>query len=255
MPFSVEGLERNISETRRLVMISQLRSTAHAWLFFTDDVRESALREKCLAWLSAPERAGWKSLATQSARRDYLAAHALCRATLSRYTSVDPARWRFGTGPHGKPTIVGPSGFEALSFNLSHADGLVVCLVSCAGDVGVDVENTSHAVDVEQVARHFLSRAEQARLARLPAARRTSRFFKQWVLREAYLKGTGKGIGTAPERFTIKFTENGRPLAVGGWRLFLHRPSPKYVAAAAVRARKAARIQVQWFQTRLSSPS
>lgn len=115
--------------------------------------------------------------------------------------------------------------------------------------MGVDAEETSRVVDVAQVARHFLSRREQARLEDLPAHQRVERFFEQWVLREAYLKGIGKGIAAAPERFTLKFGENGEPLPIGNWQFFLRWPGEKYVAAAAIRPRRgAAPVSVRWLK-------
>jgi 4'-phosphopantetheinyl transferase len=126
----------------------------------------------------------------------------------------------------------------------------VICLVSRAGEVGVDAEETSRAVNVAQVARHFLSHREQTSLEKLPANESVARFFEQWVLKEAYLKGTGKGIVTAQERFTIKFGDNGQPLPIGSWQLFLHRPSARYIAAAAVRQRRGATpVSVCWLES------
>lgn len=159
----------------------------------------------------------------------------LVPAVLTRYTGVDLAAWRFGRGPHGKPKIMGPARFKSLRYNVSHTRGLVLCAVSLAGDIGVDVENTTRRVDVEQFARHFFSRSEQERLAALPERRRTARFFEQWVLREAYLKGTGKGLAAASERFTVKVDRYNRPRPPGNWHLYLRRPSTNHVAAVAVR--------------------
>ena len=202
-----------------------------------------------MSWLSTQERAHYDSLRTQRLRHDYLAARALCRATLSRYTGVAPSAWTFGTGASGKPKVVRPAEFKSLRFNLAHTDGLAICLVSRAGAVGVDAEFASRKVNVPQMARHFLPAREQEILKNLPARQRKARFFDQWVLREAYFKGIGKGIATAPERFTIRIGENGEPLPVGSWQLFLHRPSPNHVAAVAVRGQRGeGKVSVRWLK-------
>jgi 4'-phosphopantetheinyl transferase len=228
----------------------ELRTTAHAWQFSTDEIAPRLLRQRCFPWLSIQERAHWKKFKTEKSRHEYLAARALCRVTLSWYTGIGPPNWSFGRSSNGKPTIVGPAEFKSLRFNLAHTNGLVICLVSRAGEVGVDTEETSRAVNVAQVARHFLSRQEQRRLEKLPEHECIARFFEQWVLREAYLKGTGKGIVAAAERFTIKFGDNGQPLPIGSWQLSLHRPSARYVAAAAVRQRRgAAPVSVRWLKS------
>ena len=64
-----------------------------------------------------------------------------------------PLDWRFDTGPHGKPALAPGVSPRPLSFNLSHARGLVACAVAePAGhvDVGLDVE----LVTRRRLARH-----------------------------------------------------------------------------------------------------
>ncbi|HEY5095891.1 MAG TPA: 4'-phosphopantetheinyl transferase superfamily protein [Candidatus Eremiobacteraceae bacterium] len=224
-----------------------LLATAVAWQLRPDEISPSGLQEGCSSWLSGDERSHWEKLQTERLRHEYIAARALCRATLSRYTGVDPSDWRFGRNMYGKPKITRPAEFTSLRFNLAHTAGLVVCLVSRAGDVGVDAEDTSRIVDVDQMARHFLAVRARSFLESVPTDRRNERFYEQWVLKEAYLKGIGKGIASAPERSTISFGENDQPMPIGSWTLFLHRPSARHVAAAAVRQRpESAPVTVNW---------
>jgi len=171
--------------------------------------------------------------------------------TLSRYSSVDPADWKFTTGPNGKPKIAGPSGFSSLRFNLTHTDGLIICLVSRAGEVGIDAEETSRAVDIAQVTKHFFSKTERTSLEQLPSKRRALRFFQQWVLKEAYLKGKGQGLMREPSRFTIEIDAEGSPISKGSWQLSIHRPGPHHVAAMAIRPRRGiGSVPVKWFTSR-----
>lgn len=226
-----------------------LRTTADAWQLWPENISRDALQARCFSWLSIEERAHCESFQTERSRHDFLATRALCRATLSRYTEVDPSHWTFGANVHGKPEIIAPEEFKSLRFNLAHTDRLVICMVSRVGEIGVDVEETARVVDVAQLARHFLSRREQEYLAGLSANRRTDRFFEQWVLKEAYLKGIGTGIASAPERLTINLDENGQPLPIGSWRFFTYRPSETHVAAAAVQQRLgAAQVTVKWLK-------
>jgi 4'-phosphopantetheinyl transferase len=224
-----------------------LLTAAHAWQFFPNELRTPALRDRWLSRLPADERAQYQRIRTEQLREGYLAARVLCRTTLSRYAGVDPSEWRFGVGLRGKPTLVEPADFKSLRFNLTHTNNLVICLVTRAGEVGVDAEETSRAVDARLVARHFLSRREQARLARLPSDERAVRFFEQWVLREAYVKATGKGLAYSPERFSIEQAESGQPIAIGNCQFSLHRPTPNHVAAAAVLRRECeAAVSIDW---------
>lgn len=174
-----------------------------------------------------------------------MAARALCRAALSRYAGVAPEDWRFRTNAYGKPSIDAPAAFRSLRFNLTHTRGLVVCLVSRAGEVGVDAEDVARPVDVESIARCVFSATEHMRLARLPARRRIARFFEQWVLHEAYCKGIGTGLAEAAEPVRIAWRK--RHGTAGEWQFSLYRPSADHVAAAAVRRGPgAANVPIRW---------
>lgn len=227
----------------------ELLTAADAWQLRRSGFASGALHERYLSWLSPDERARYERFRTEQLRRDYLSARVLCRSTLSRYASVHPSEWKFASGMHGKPRIAAPDGFDSLHFNLTHTRDLVICLVSRAGEVGVDAEKTSLNVDGELIVRHFFSRSERARFTRLPLQERAAWLFAQWVLKEAYLKGTGKGLD-APERVTVEWGRDGQPLAIGSWQLSLHYPSPHHVAAAAVaRQHGASPIAIHWLET------
>jgi 4'-phosphopantetheinyl transferase len=223
-----------------------LRASGHARLLNPDDLSSEALRRQSLSWLSTQEVVRWKAFATERLRHGYLASVALCRATLSHYACVDPARWLFTTNAHGKPRIDEPKEFASLRFSLTYTDGLSICFVSRVGEVGVDAERINTSRDIARIARHFLSPVERQRLARVAPSKRLKLLFEQWVLKEAYLKGTGTGITGAPHRLTIRFDDDGNPIAPGNWRLFLHRPDKNHVAAAAVRSTGQADLNVRW---------
>jgi len=201
-----------------------------------------------LGWLSPDELGHLGRLKNEALRREYVATRVLCRAALSRYAEVDPADWRFRAGKHGKPRIAGPKGFTSLRFNLTHTKGLVICLVTRAGEVGVDAEETSRQVEIDSVAKHFFSKIERASLAKLPRTRRKLRFFELWVLKEAYLKGRGDGLLREPDQFTVEIGDDRRALPLGNWQLTLHRPSRRHVAAAAVRSEKA--VPIKWIDAK-----
>lgn len=221
---------------------------AHAWQVRPEDLAAGMPRVRGLSWLSPDERARYEQFPTQRQQHDYLTARVLCRATLSRYATVHPSEWKFEKGAYGKPRIAAPVGFESLHFNLTHAEGLMICLVSRAGEVGIDAEKTSSNIDDALIARHFFSPPEQARFGNLPVHQRPAWVFAQWVVKEAYLKGTGRGLDT-PERVTVEWGEDGQPVAIGSWQFFLYHPSPHHVAAAAVRPRGAFAASSPWLKT------
>lgn len=187
-------------------MWNRLRREAHAWLLWTKDT-------------NAPPPA-----------------RALCRVVLSQYAGINPADWKFAAGAAGKPRIAAPKKFASLKFNLTHTAGLAICIVTRAGEVGVDAENISREIDFASVARHFFSTAEQAQLAKLPASRRQFRFFQLWVMKEAYLKA--RGIGLLNERAF-------RHAPAGKWKIVTRKFGPHHVAASAV---KNSSIKIKWLR-------
>jgi len=223
-----------------------LLTAAHVWHLAPDSLTAEVLQRWRLVWFDGAELAQLDRLSSERLRNARLAARGLLRVVLSHYTGIEPGAWMFVAGVQGKPGIAGPAGFESLQFNLTHTEALVVCAVSRTGEVGVDAEETSRAVDIDQVARHFFSLAEQKRLAELPNERRTAFFFEQWVLKEAYLKGLGTGLAQSPEDFTIGRSDDGQPLNCGIWQLALARPTPRHVAAVAIHPRGNEPIRVEW---------
>lgn len=225
---------------------NDLLTAAHVWKLRPNNAFGEGMLSRYFSWLSADERACEERFQTEALRRSYVAARILCRAVLSRYVRIDPRNWRFDIGLNGKPKIVEPAKFRSLQFNISHTEGLIVCGVSRAGDIGVDVEKISRTIDIPQVARYFLSSREQLRLAALRPHARTRRFFELWVLKEAYLKGTGRGLAEAAERLTIELDDNGEPATLKNWNFSLHWIGSTHVAAAAVRYRKFG-VSIHWF--------
>lgn len=223
-----------------------LLTAVHAWQLRPHKLGGSELRKRWLFCLSAAERSLYSRFQTEELRSNYFATRFLCRMTLSRYANAAPTAWRFSRNPQGKPMIVAPPSFVSLSFNVAHTEEMIICAVTRAGQVGVDVEDTRRPVDVSLIARHFFSRGEQTRLAGLPRPERTARFFEQWVRKEAYVKATGLGLAESPERLTVA-QDHARPSPFGHCQLSLHRPDSNHMAAVAVVSRGLARtIGFEW---------
>nr|AFB69925.1 4'-phosphopantetheinyltransferase 7N [uncultured bacterium] len=147
------------------------------------------------ACLSADEEARAAQFAFADDRRDFIAAHALLRQTLSAHAPRDPSAWTFSQGPYGKPVLAdGSDERTALTFNLSHTRGLVACVVSRNVDVGIDVERTSQSADALDVARDRFSSREVRSLEECDHAARSARFTELWTLKEAYAKAKGTGV-------------------------------------------------------------
>jgi 4'-phosphopantetheinyl transferase len=230
---------------------------AHVWLARPDAMYQPGRRERHLAVLSARERERLQRLRRDRARREFLAAHALARITLSRYAPVAPAAWTFFSGEHGKPEVGGSAAGERLRFNLSHSGGLVVCAVIRELDIGVDVECTTRRRRHEEIAERFFGAAEVEALRALPAQERKARFLEIWTLKEAYLKAGGSGITIPLRSFQFHLSESAPPRISfdparlrddpAAWQFSLHRPTPIHTLALAIRDPDGGGIGVRLF--------
>ncbi len=90
-----------------------------------------------------------------------------------------------------------------LHFNVSHTDECALIAVSTTAELGVDVEKIRPEIVTRNLAAEIFCPAELSSLFALPAARVPEAFFKGWCGKEAYLKGTGKGLMLAPRDFEV----------------------------------------------------
>ena len=180
---------------------------------------------------------------------------ALVRLTLSRYCGVPPARWRFRTNPHGRPEIASPA--SRLRFNVSHTEGLVVCLVSRGRELGVDAESLRRERHWLDLAERFFAPAEARALREVPAARRALRFLEYWTLKESYVKARGRGLTLplssfwfdlpAPAGIRVRFTPAVDDDAAR-WQFSLDRVGAGHVVATAVDRAGASRVRIRYYE-------
>jgi 4'-phosphopantetheinyl transferase len=208
------------------------------WFRATDALDEAAIAA-AVSVLSDEERAQYRRFQFARDARDYAAAHALLRRTLSLTGGQPPAEWQFAKTPAGKPLLIGENADRA-SFSLSHTRGMVTCVVTHGAEVGVDVECVDRAVDAGAIAERFFTPAEADRLMDLSGDARRDRFFDLWTLKEALVKALGRGMAVSLS--TLAFT-----VGAGGdirldapdvdsnaWRFALFAPSPRHRLAVAV---------------------
>lgn len=180
---------------------------AHLWWVRPDDV-DPALLDKGRALLTEAELERVSRFRRAADRRRCLVTRMLVRTTLSRYVDVLPERWRFRANAYGRPEIESPC--ASLRFNLSHTDGLVVCLVSCDREVGVDVESTSRTHRGLDVAERYFSPREAATLRATRASAQPDRFLQFWTLKESYIKARGLGLAIPLAAFTFDLPDGMR---------------------------------------------
>jgi 4'-phosphopantetheinyl transferase len=201
--------------------------------------------------LSASERLHYDRLALADDRRDYVAAHALLRIALSRYRATPPDGWAFDRNVYGKPRVRPEDDHSALQFNLSHARGLVACIVSPSLTVGIDVERVDRLSRYPQLHERSLSGPERVELATMAEHVVAERFTDLWTLKEALLKAVGVGLAVEPSEvsFSLGAGQTITPrlparLSRTAFHLALYQPSPHHRMAVAVEMAHADPVRV-----------
>lgn len=177
------------------------KKDVHVWFAFLDELMPCF--DSLFATLSADEVERARQFPFQNHRNQYVISRGFLREVLSRSSGVHPCELRFRHGPCGKPALVEEAGGEELAFNLSHAQGAVVCAVAHDREVGVDLEYLRKDIDDRELAERFFSPRESAVLMRLPFEARQEAFFTCWTRKEAFIKARGQGLSLDLRSFDV----------------------------------------------------
>jgi 4'-phosphopantetheinyl transferase len=223
----------------------------HVWYQTTDAFGESDLKQ-AVAVLSQDERLRQNRFTFARDRRDYAAAHALLRRSLSRYVDLPPASWQFLVKPGGKPFADPQLDLPPLSFNLSHTHGLVACAIAAGSDVGVDVESVDRATE-PGIERQYFSETEKTDLRNsVSPVQLSQRFCELWTLKEAYIKAIGEGLSHPLNTIVFEIKNDGsiafKPPAgveAASWQFGLFAPTEQHRLAVAVRCQHNAAASIR----------
>jgi 4'-phosphopantetheinyl transferase len=153
--------------------------------------------------LSPEERAKAARFRFDRDRHRHVAARAGLRLVLASYLGCEPAAVLMQPGALGKPLLTGPGRVGSISFNLSHSGDWGLLGIGRQRHIGVDIEQHRDIPDLEEVAPSVLSEGELAALRARPPRERVSCFLQMWTRKEAVVKATGAGIGTALDEIEI----------------------------------------------------
>ncbi|MCU1259819.1 MAG: 4-phosphopantetheinyl transferase [Bryobacterales bacterium] len=174
-------------------------------------------------------------------RREFLCAHSLLRLALSRYAGGEPRAWEFETAQWGKPYL---RGAKDLQFNISHTEGFVACAIARGHEVGVDVERVERSVEVVEIAGRFFADEEAKYIESLAAEQQQEAFFRIWTLKEAYIKGCGRGFDLPLKDFWFELRDEGVRLSPpGDWTFWEFTPASGYRMAVAARGESKLRLR------------
>lgn len=178
------------------------------WVCVPEAVDDPDLLASYWAMLDVEEQARQQRFMFEKHRHQYLVSHGLVRWVLSQYTDISPRDWTFSTNEYGRPEISNPcTHHPSLRFNLSHAEGMAVCAVTCVDDIGVDVEHVKRRADLRNIAHYFFAPGECESLNALDDEGMRRRFFEIWTLKEAYIKGRGMGLRLPLDGFGFEIDE------------------------------------------------
>jgi 4'-phosphopantetheinyl transferase len=223
------------------------------WTMRISDTAE-AVPESWCAILEAAERQRALRFMFNRHRVTYVAAHVLTRVVFSMILpDVAAASWRFLAGTSGKPVAFVGEQAAPISFNLSHADGIVGLAVIGEPDhaVGFDLEALDRRVTLDVADRYFCPE-EVAWLFALPRPEQATGFLRLWTLKEAFIKATGEGLSRDLASFwfamsppRIHFTSSSRDQS-DDWRFEQRQFAGHFVAAVGVHAPHRVPVTFEW---------
>ena len=181
----------------------------HLYFSWPDKITDDGLLRRYRSLLSDDELAQMARFYYARHRHQYLITRALIRTSLSAYYQVDPSEWQFGKNGFGKPEISHPDKTLPIRFNISHADGLIMCGIVRDYDIGVDVEDRQRSTRaaLDSLSSYF-SQQEIEDLGNLPSQQQKHRFFDYWTLKESYIKARGGGLSIPLRKFSFRFQAN-----------------------------------------------
>jgi 4'-phosphopantetheinyl transferase len=189
----------------------------HVWHVLAD---QAPLAEALRTLLDAGEIARMSCLHHAKDRELFLLSRVLMRSVLASYLGCDAREICFACDNHGKPTLRADRHGESLRFNLTHSRGAAVLAIS-RREVGVDVENRQRKVEYLALADRFFAPDEARHLRGVGEAKRPDAFFAIWTLKEAFVKGIGRGLAFPLEAFAFDLDVD---------RLIAFRPLADFVA-------------------------
>jgi len=230
----------------------------HLWQYPIGDPPDTQHLARAMTLLSTAEKTRCAAFHREKHRAEYALSHAMLRLALSEYAPVKPEEWQFLTGEKGKPEIASPALATPLFFNLSHTDGLAVCVAGRIRTLGVDVENMSRKVSPQELAKRFFAHGEYEYLRTMPPGSQREAFFRIWTLKEAYIKASGEGLTIPLDSFHFQFSV-GSPAEVtlesnaesnpSAWSFFEFQSAPDCRISIAVRNTGIGAFQVQCYQS------
>ncbi len=217
------------------------QAEVHLWAAHLD--QPEPVFQALMATLSPDEKDRAARFHFAENQRHYVVGRGVLRHVLAHYLNAAPEALYFVYNPQGKPALGGAWQADDLHFNVSHSRALAVYALIRGCEIGVDVEYLRPVDDLESLAAHCFSAAENTALAAVPSTARLEAFFNGWTRKEAFIKAVGEGLSHSLNSFDVSLApgETARlqrisndPTAAERWFLQAFVPAPNYTGALAV---------------------
>lgn len=224
-------------------LLDDLKQEVHVWYCDPRLIQQASKLKAYESVLSDEEVERYQRFHFDKDRHSYLVSHALLRYSLSLYADIPASKWEFAKSEHGKPALVLPAAMPAISFNLTHTEGLAACVVALDMACGIDAENRNRKSRLAAVANRMFADEETELLRKQDMQRH---FFYYWTLREAYVKALGSGLSGSSKEFYFDVDLAGmsamlchrdrRRVADDSWQFRLYEPTSENVVSVAYRS-------------------
>jgi 4'-phosphopantetheinyl transferase len=174
--------------------------------------------------LDGAERARAERFLRPVDRDAYVLSHGWLRTILGAVVGRAPGQLRFATNGCGKPRLAGA---EAVSFNLSHTEGLALIALTLGRQVGIDVERMRAERPLAALTERLFPPGEAEAWAQLAPGRQCAAFYEAWTRKEALLKAQGTGLAGPLDKGC-------GAAEAEGWSVAGLAPGAGYAAAVAV---------------------
>ena len=207
---------------------------AEVWVGFARLDRAAAEVAELRGILAADERARADRFVQDIHRNRFVVARATLRLLIAAQFRIRAEEVAFRYGDHGKPFLAGELD-GALHLNVSHSED-VALYAFCDVPVGCDIEAIRPVSYLDGIVSRWFAPEECDAILGGPAEARERMFFRYWTLKEAVMKGIGRGISLLSREFTLHDLGDGRHRASGEgelpqWSAFEY-PAPEGFAAA-----------------------
>jgi 4'-phosphopantetheinyl transferase len=206
----IDNVHAPINEWEPATVNNELgEGEAHVWRASLDQPAD--MIAKFAPRLSKDEYQRAERFLRPSDRSRFIAGRGILRKIISAYLALAPDEVRLVYNEYGKPFISDDQNRGALSFNLSHSNGMALYAVVRGRRVGIDVEYMREDCATLEIAERFFSKDEFEALRAVASDQRTKAFFNCWSRKESYIKAIGMGVSYPLDGFTVSLAPDAAP--------------------------------------------